>query len=285
MNLRHSLRALANQPLFSFVVILTCALGMGANTAVFSVINAVLLRPLPFHQPNRLVALLPYDQRIGTDKGFDDSAASYPDFVDWRAQNQVFERVGVHTHQSLTLTDGQEAIQLQGESVSAEMFSLLGVQPVLGRAFTAKEDEPGTRVVVLSNDLWKRRFGSDPGVLGKSITLDHEHYAVVGVMPPGFSFPVRNTPTELWTSVAPLRESTDGGNPMTEQRGNNFLNCIARLKPGVSLGQAQANIDTISAALRKQYPDSNTNAAVKVMPVVSALVGEARSGLLMLCAM
>src|SRR5437868_1504689 len=134
-NFRYSLRLLFNQRLFSGVVIVTCALGIGANTAVFSVINAVLLRPLPFHDPERLVALMPYDQKAGIDNGFDPSAASYPDFVDWRAQNHVFERVAVYTNESLTLTDGQQAIQVQGQAVSADLFALLGVQPFIGRAF------------------------------------------------------------------------------------------------------------------------------------------------------
>src|ERR1700736_3071360 len=284
-NFRHSFRALINQPLFSAVVIITCALGIGANTAVFSVINAVLLRPLPFEEPHRLVGLFPYDQRSGTDESFDQSAACYLDFVDWRAQNHVFERMAVYTNESLTLTDGQEAIQIQGQAVSADLFALLGIQPILGRAFLPKEDEPGNRVVILRNDLWKRRFGADPAIIGRPLILDREQFVVVGVMPPGFSFPVRNTPVELWTTVAMLRESRDGGQPMTEQRGNDFLSCIARLKNGVSLDQAQANIDTISAALRQQYPDSNTGVAVKLRPLINSLIGKAQSGLTMLCAM
>jgi putative ABC transport system permease protein len=282
---RHSLRSLIKQPLFSAIVIVTFALGIGANSAVFSVINAVLLRPLAYHQPQRIVAVLPYDMRVGTANGYDGSAASYPDFVDWRAQNRVFDQMAVYTNESLTLTDGNKAVQLQGQAVSADLFALLGVQPMLGRTFFAKEDEPGSHVVVLSNEIWKSRFGADPNILGKSLTLDREQFVVVGVMPPGFSFPVRKAPVELWTTVAILRESRDGGEPMTEQRGNSFLNCVARLKPGISLSQAQANIDTISAALRPQYPDSNTYLAVKILPLVSALVDEAHSALLMLCAM
>src|ERR1700736_3992489 len=140
-NFRHSLRALIKQPLFSAIVIVTFALGIGANSAVFSVINAVLLRPLAYHQPQRLVAVLPYDMRVGTANGYDQSAASYPDFVDWRAQNRVFEQMAVYTNESLTLTDGNEAVQLQGQAVSADLFTLLGVQPMLGRAFSPKEDE------------------------------------------------------------------------------------------------------------------------------------------------
>jgi putative ABC transport system permease protein len=284
-NIRHSHRSLVNQPLFSAVVIITCALGIGANSAVFSVVNAVLLRPLPYQQPDRLVALLPYDQRQGTDNGFDGSAVSYPDFADWRAQAKAFERIAVYTNESLTLTNGQEASQLQGQAVSANLFALLGVQPFLGRAFSDKEDEPGTRVVVLSYDVWQHQFGGDREILGKTVTLDRQPFQVLGVMPQGFSFPVRNTPVDLWTTVALLRESRNGNKPMTEQRGNDFLNCIARLRDGVSLGQAQANMNTISVGLSRQYPDSNTNLAVKVLPLVGSLVGQAKSGLFMLCAM
>jgi len=162
---------------------------------------------------------------------------------------------------------------------------LLEVQPRLGRAFAEKEDEPGSHVVVLSDELWKRRFGSDPSIIGKSITLDRKPFVVIGVMPAGFAFPVRNTPVELWVTVALLRESTDGDKPATEQRGNEFMNCVARLKNGISLGQAQANIDTITAAMRREYPDSNANQAVKILPLIASLVGESRSGLVMLCGM
>src|SRR2546421_454611 len=183
---RHSFRTLLKQPLFAGIVIVTCALGIGANSAVFSVINAVLLRPLSYHQPNQLVALLPYDLRQGTSAGFDQSTASYPDFQDWRAQNHVFQQIAVYNNESLTLTDGNEAIQLQGQAVSADLFTLLGIQPILGRTFSAKEDEPGSRVVILSNELWKNRFGGDPNILGKALTLDRQQFVVVGVMPPGF---------------------------------------------------------------------------------------------------
>jgi putative ABC transport system permease protein len=244
-----------------------------------------MLRPLPFPDANRLVLLFPYDQRQGMPSTLEDSAVSYPDFADWRSQNRVFDDIAVYANESLTLTNGQEAVQVQGQAVSANLFTVLGVQPFLGRSFTRQEDEPGSRVVVLSHDLWQRRFGGDPNILGKPITLDREQFQVVGVMPPGFSYPVRSTPVELWTTVAILRESRAGGQPMTEQRGNDFLGCIARLKAGTSLGQAQANLDPISAALRQQYPDSNTGVAVKIVPLVSALVANARSGLLMLCAM
>src|SRR5437016_6635866 len=287
-NLSYALRVLGKQPLFTAIVIVTFALGIGANTAVFSVLNAVLLRPLPFHEPQNLVALGEYDSRDKTSGagGIEIHSISYPDFVDCRAQNSVFERVAVYTNQSVkTLTDGRDATHVQGEAVSADLFPLLGVQPILGRTFLPNEDEPGNRVVILSYALWQRQFGGDLKIIGRSLTLGGQKFQVVGVMPPRFSFPITAFAPELWTTMSMLRESSDGSPPMTEQRGNDFLQCIARLKPNVSIKQAQANIDTIAAALRQQYPDSNANTGAKVLPEVNAMIGSAHSALLMLCAM
>ncbi|HET9801552.1 MAG TPA: ABC transporter permease, partial [Chthoniobacterales bacterium] len=199
-NLRFALRILAKQPLFTAIVILTFALGIGANTAVFSVLNAVLLRPLPFKEPQNIVALGEFDTRDKADPGTDIESISYLDYVDWRDQTKVFERVAVYTNQSVsTLSNGSEATHVQGESVSADLFPLLGVQPILGRVFLPKEDEPGNHVVILSHDLWQRQFGGDRGVIGKTVTLDSQQYQVIGVMPPRFTYPIRFTnPPELW---------------------------------------------------------------------------------------
>ena len=284
-NLRYALRVLTKQPLFTAIVILTFALGVGANTAVFSVVNAVLLRPLPFHEPQNLVALGEFDTRETADPGTQIESISYLDYVDWRDQTKVFERVAVCTNQSVgTLTDGNQATHVQGESVSADLFPLLGVQPILGRTFLPKEDEPGNYVVILSYELWQRQFGGDHGIIGKNINLDAKQWQVVGVMPPRFTYPLRfSNPPELWISMSILRTSDDGSN-RTEERDNDFLQCIARLKPGVSLKQAQANIDTITAYWHKQYPQK-INAGAKVIPELTAMVGNTRSALLMLCAM
>jgi len=285
-NLRYAFRVLAKQPLFTAIVILTFALGIGANTAVFSVLNAVLLRPLPFREPQNLVALGEYDVREKTDPGTEIESISYLDYVDWRDQNKVFERVAVYTNQSVsTLTDGNEATHVQGEAVSADLFQLLGIKPLVGRTFLPQEDEPGNHVVILSHGLWQRRFGDDRSIIGKSITLDGQLFQVIGVMPPQFVFPISTVPPELWTSMSTLRESKDGSQPMTEQRDNNFFKCIARLKPNVSIEQAQANIDTICANWRQQYPDTKASSAAKVLPELDAMIGSANSGLLMLCAM
>jgi putative ABC transport system permease protein len=286
-NLRYALRFLRKQPLFTAIVILTFALGIGANTAVFSVLNAVLLRPLPFQEPQNLVAVGEYDLREKADPGTQIDSISYLDYVDWKAQNRVFERIGIYTNQAVsTLTDGNEATHVQGEAVSADLFPLLGVQPFLGRAFLANEDEPGNHVVILSNDLWQRRFGGDRGVIGRNVTLDGEQFQVIGVMPPRFTFPIGSNPPELWVSMSKLRETPkDGSTPMTESRDTNFFFCIARLKPNVSIRQAQANIDTITASWRQQYPDTKLNTGAKVVPQISAMIGSTRSALLMLCAM
>jgi predicted permease len=285
-DLKFALRQLGNSPGFTCVVVLTLALGIGANTAVFSVLNAVLLRPLPFHQPQNLVAIGEYDTREKADPGTDINSVSYLDYVDWRNQNKVFERIAVYTNQGVsTLTDGNGALHVQGESVSADLFPLLGVQPVLGRTFLPSEDNPGNHVVILSHALWQRRFGADRNVVGKTVTLDAQQFEVIGVMPPRFTFPIAAVSAELWISMSSLRESKDGSPPMTEQRDNDFFECIARLKPNVSIQQAQANIDSITESWRQQYPDSKLHTGAKVIPEISAMIGSTHSALLMLCAM
>src|SRR5205085_2940893 len=156
---------------------------------------------------------------------------------------------------------------------------------ILGRTFSPNEDEPGNRVVILSHGLWQRCFGGDAAIVGKSVRLNGEQFQVIGVMPAGFVFPISAFPPEVWTSMSILREANGGAHPMTEQRGNDFLKCVARLKSNISIAQAQVNMDTISAALRQQYPDSNTNIGVKIWPLLKAMVADAHSALLMLCAM
>ncbi len=287
-NVRYALRVLGKQPLFTAIIILTFGLGIGANTAVFSVLNAVLLRPLPFHEPQNLVAIGEFDTREKADPGTEIDSISYLDYVDFRDQSQVFDSVAVYTNQAVTtLTDGKEATHVQGESVSANLFTLLGIQPILGRTFLPSEDEPGNHVVVLSHELWQRRFGGDRATIGKPVTLDGQPFQIIGVMPPRFSYPLRfSSPPELWISMANLRQSPkDGSQPMTEQRDNDFFQCVARLKPGISIQQAQANIDTITANWHRQYPDSKLHAGTKVVPEISAMIGSTHSALLMLCAM
>jgi len=287
-NLRYAFRIFGKQPLFTVIVILTFALGIGANSAVFSVLNAVLLRPLPFHEPKNLVAVGEYDIREHADPGTEINSISYLDYVDLRKQNKVFERIAVYTNQSVsTLTDGNEATHVQGEAVSTDLFPLLGVQPILGRSFLPNEDEPGNHVVILGYGLWQRKFGGDRAIIGKNLVLDGQQFQVIGVMPPRFTYPLRfSSPPELWIPMSMLRQQPkDGSTPMTEQRDNDFFQCIARLKPGVSIQQVQANIDTITANWRQQYPDSKLHTGVKVIPEISAMIGSTHFALLMLCGM
>jgi predicted permease len=285
-NLRYAVRQLRKSPGFTFVAVLTLALGIGANTAIFSVVNAVVLRPLPFHEPQNLVDLAVYDAREGLEKSAP-SSVSYPDFEDWRAQNQVFERVAVYTNESLTLTNRAQAVHIVGERISAETFDLLGVAPMLGRGFLAKEDEPGNDVTILSYAIWQTQFAAAPTIVGKSITLDGRSYQVVGVMPKNFQFPIGrdNVPIDLWTTSAAMRESSGGSQSMTQERGHYFLGCVARLRNGVSLAQAQANMNTIAARLAQQYPNSNAHTAIIVRRLSDAVIGRTHSAFMMLTAM
>jgi putative ABC transport system permease protein len=287
-NLRYAFRVFGKQPLFAAIVVFTFALGIGANTAVFSVLDAVLLRPLPFHEPQNLVALGEFDTREKADPGTEIQSISYLDYVDFRDQARVFDRVAVYTNQAVsTLTDGNQATHVQGESVSANLFQLLGVQPMLGRTFLPNEDEPGNRVVILSHGLWQRQFGGDGGIIGQNVTLDGQQFQVIGVMPPRFTFPLGSVSPELWIPMSNLRETQkDGSPPMTEQRDNDFFQCVARLRPNVSLQQAQANIDTIVANWHQQYPESKLHAGAKVIPEIDSMVSSGtHSALWMLCVM
>ncbi len=282
-DLRYAARTLLKQPGFTLVAVLALALGIGANTAIFSVVNSVILRPLNFGEADRLVAIWKRDTRQPAGLASNHSTTCYPDFQDWRVENRVFENIGVYERNNFTLVEGREALHVPGAFVSADLFRLLRVEPILGRNFLSSEDEPGTRVVILSHALWQRRFGGEQSVLGRKLTLDGQSYEVVGVMPPRFQIPVQNDPVEIWSTMGPERvPPADGSEPVTSQRGNNFLGAIARLKPGVSLAQAQANLDGVAAALAKQYPDSNASTGVYVESLLQDIVGQVRPALMIL---
>ena len=275
-DIRFGIRMLLKSPSISIVATIALALGIGANTAIFSVVNAVLLRPLPFPDPDSLVAVFETVPQRGMLRG----SHSYPNFFDVRSQNTTFERLASYHGSNFIMTGRGEPARLQGEVVTADLFPLLGVAPMLGRTFHADEDKPSdARVVVISHSLFRKHFGEDPSILNQVITLDGRGYTVVGVMPPGFEFPIQNEPVDLWTTIA---LDAAGSSPVTNQRGAHFLRVIGRLKPGVSPEQAQAELTAIGSRLAQQYPDENTNRSLRHESALHALVGEIRPMLLIL---
>ncbi len=276
-DIRFGLRMLIKSPSVSIIATVALALGIGANTAIFSVVNAVLLRPLPFPNPESLVSLFETDSQRGYVRG----SHSYPNFFDLRSQNTTFERVAAYHSSDYIMTGRGEPARLQGAVVTADLLQLLGVSPALGRTFLAGEDKPTEtgRVAILSHALFQKRFNGDPSLINQAITLDGISFTVIGVMPPGFEFPIQNDPVELWTTIA---GDASGKTPVTNQRGAHFLQVIGRLKPGISEDQAQADLTAIAARLEQQYPDTNTHKSLRLDPALKALVGDIRPALLIL---
>jgi putative ABC transport system permease protein len=271
-DVRYGARQLARSPGFSAVAVLTLALGIGATTAIFSVIHAVLLRPLPFPDPQSLVVVWETDQKGGSRT----YPVSSPNFKDWRAQSKALESLVVFRDLGLTLTGVGDPERLPAARVSADFFRLLNIEPALGRAFRSEEDEPGAEnVVILSHGLWQQRFGADPSLVGRNLTLSGESYRVVGVLPADLEFPFQLREAQAWT---PMGEEAWS---FTE-RGSHFLGCLARLRPGVSLAQAQAEMDAIAAQLAQQYPDENSGHGINLVPLHAQVVGEVRLTLLVL---
>ncbi len=271
-DLRYGLRMLARNPGFTAVAVLTLALGIGANTAIFSVVNTVLLKPLPYSHPDRLVAV----ELTNSHGALTAGSLSFPNFFDLRARNHVFEHLVTGHASNLTLTGFGAPVQLDAGAVTWDAFPALGIQPRLGRGFLPSEETPGTHVVVLSHKLWMAQFGGDRGIVGRTITLNQTPYTVVGVARSDFVFPVDAPNIQLWTTIADDRESFD-------QRGARMLTGLGRLKPGVSIEQARADLNVIAAALAKQYPDYNTSySQASVRPELDTLVGESRAPLLIL---
>jgi putative ABC transport system permease protein len=278
-DLRYGLRTLRKSPSFTIVAIITLALGIGANTAIFSVVNAVLLRPLPYVEPERLVAIGKTDARMP-----ESDACSYPDFFDWRERNQSLDSMASYHSVTFTMTGNGAPTHLSGQVVSAELFDVLKARPYLGRVFTRADEKVGgdaaVRAAVISYGLWQKRFGADPNVVGRAVTLDRKLFQVVGVMKPGFQFPIRADPVEIWASLAVDSEPSNGERPITEQRGSLWAHAIGRLKPGVTFPQAQAEMKRLAANLEKEYPDTNTNLGVIFSPLHGYLVSDYRQSLL-----
>jgi putative ABC transport system permease protein len=268
-DIRYSIRTLIKNPAFAGVAVLALGLGIGANTAIFSVVNAVLLRPLPFEQSDRLVMVWEKRLQLGRIR----NTVSPPDFIDWRAQNQVFEDMAAYAGQGFNLGSTAEPERIQGAGVSPGLFSVLRAQPRIGRVFESEEDKPSSdRVAIISSGLWQRSFASDANIVGKTITLNDRAYSVVGVMSADFVFPNRRA--EIWV---PLILSPDDA----ANRGGHSLTVVARLKDGITIQRAQNEMDAIAAQLEKQY-QVNTGHGVNVFSLYDEAVGEARPALLVL---
>jgi putative ABC transport system permease protein len=266
-DLRYAVRSLLKSPGFTIVAVLTLAIGIGANTAIFSVVNAVLLKPLPLPEPGELVRV--YELNEGQPW-----TASPPNFVDLRRENSVFEEMAAYTGTAAALTGDGEAKRVAGSVVTAGFFPVLGTTPMLGRAISPADTVTGQdRVVVLSHDLWQRHFRADPAIVGRSVRLEGRDHTVIGVMPPGFDYPAG---AELW---APLAFSEED---LTTQRGAHYLKVIARLAPGVTVDQASAQMAAIGRVLELRYPDTNTGVSASAVGLRDALVGDVRPALLIL---
>jgi len=258
-DLRYGLRLLRRSPGFSIVAILTLALGIGANTAIFSVVNAFLLRPLPFADSSRLMRVWPTNGSI----------TSYPNFLDWKTQNRSFERMEVYVPRSFNITGGDRPQHVQGLRTSGGLLQLLQVNPIHGRTFVPDEIQPGgDHVVLLSEGLWQSRFARDPGVLGKTVKLNDEVFTVIGILPSTFQFPPDH-PTDI---VLPQ--------PPDPDRGHGFLNVVGRFKPGVTLAQAQVEMDTIAKQQELLYPKQNQKAGVRVLSLRDSYAVNFRPALL-----
>ena len=265
----YSLRILVKNYAFTMVVIATLALGIGANTAIFSFANGILLRPLPYPQSERLVVL----DETALKRGIDSMSVSYPNFLDWREQNKVFEDIGVYFGASrFALSGAGEPIEVRGSYISYGLFEILRVAPQLGRTFTANEDRPDEdAVVILGHNLWQKNFGGDPNIVGRKIVLSNRARTVVGIMPPGFRFP---QVSDLWVPVALTTK--------TFTRTDHGLNSIARLKDGVSLTEAQSEMTNIAARIEQQNPITNEGLGVKVASLHDVLTGDYRDALIIL---
>jgi putative ABC transport system permease protein len=269
---------LIKRPGFTVVAVLALALGIGANTAIFSIINAVLLRPLPYAAPERLVNV--WSTRPS--RGLTGNSVSYPDFADWRDQNDVFEYTAGYNFTDFALTGDDNPAQIRGLVVSADLFPLLGAQPAMGRGFSRDDDKNGAPLTaILSHKLWQQRYHGDPSIIGSSLTLNSRSYTVIGIMPEAFRFPLQNDPVQLWTTFAADLTPSDGPT-IAEQRGAHFLQVIARLKPDASIEQAQTAMATIAARLSEKYPDTNTDWGTSVRSMHEDMVGDVRPALLIL---
>lgn len=271
LDVNYGLRMLRKSPGFTLIAILALGLGIGANTAIFSVLNALLLRQLPYKDPERVVLVWEYNKNRPRKK---QNVVSPANFIDWKRQNGVFENIAAFMPNRMNLTGSGEPEEIPIQYITGDFFSVLGALPLAGRVANVADDKPGApRVVVLSYGLWQRRFGRDPSIVGRSILMNSRPAEVIGIMPQGFHF--LNKETEAWMPLA-----LDFANH--RQQTGRWMTTVARLKPGVSREQAQANMDALGLRLEQEYPRANKSWAVNVLPLREQLVGELRLALYVL---
>src|SRR6478736_3279879 len=277
-DLRYGVRVLAKSPGFSLIAILTLALGIGANTAIFSVVNGVLLNPLPFHQPEQLVSMF---QKI---KNFDNGSISYPNFKDWQRMNTTFAGMAAYRSTGFNLSGNGEPERLHGEMISAGFFEILGVNPILGRTFAADEDRIGANsTVMITEGLWQRKFGGRKDIIGQRMILDDVGRTIVGVIPSSFHLRIQNFQrggpmNEVYVPVGEFNEPKFYG-----ERGSGWgLDAIGRLKPGVTLQQAREDMDRVSRQLAAAYPEVNSAKKAYILSLKDEMVGDMRPVLLVL---
>jgi putative ABC transport system permease protein len=272
-DLRFALRGLRKRPGFALVAVLTLTLGIGANTAIFSVTHAVLLAPLPYHEPDRLVGLWTKNDK----KNLTQQPVSYPNLKDWKERNHVFEQLAGVRGESFSLTDRSEPERVNGLRVSVNILSLLGAKPALGRDFQPEEEQPGREAVALvGHTLWRQRYAGDPRLVGQRLTLDGKAYTVVGILPPRLKYPglrltLPSSGADVWIPLIPA--------PAEQNRSFANICVVARLKPGVTIALAQAEMNVLASQLEQQYPDANTNVGVEVGSLHEYLTGRVRRGL------
>ncbi len=271
-DLRHGARLLLKSPGFALAAIGVLTLGIGANTAIFSVVNAVLLQPLPFPDSARLVRVW-HTPPAASFPGMRIFAVSPANYLDWESQNHVFEKTALIQFQGLNLTGGGEPESVAAAQVSSDFFPVLGARPALGRTFTREESSGGpSRVVVLGHSIWKTRFGADPGIVGREIRLDDQPWRVVGVMGPDIRLPDFSS---IWIPM-------EWDAKKRAQRNNHNCMVVARLKPGIGLKQAQAEMNVLSGQLARQYPEDDAGWGAVVVPLREDLVANVRPALLIL---
>ena len=266
-DVRFGVRMLAKSPGFAAVAILTMTLGIGANTALFSVVNGVLLNPLPYPDPDQLVTL------AESKPNFDSGSISFPNFRDWRKDNRTFSMMGISRSYSYSLTGKGEAEQVKAEFISSDYLALLGVKPVIGRLFAEGEDEIGASPIVLIGEgFWNRKFGAAPDIVGQGLTLDGKTFTIVGVVPATFKLQVGNfLPSDVY---APIGQWT---NPILPNRAAGLgFHGVGRLKPGVTIQQARADMKRVTGDLAAAYPDADTGIGATLMPLKDQMVGSLR---------